>query len=546
MFDRNHNPCGDDRRTAMSSNLATTTPARSAFKRLLRIAVILGIVFAAAVGGVFYVAARNRPNIARNFAAELNGPILAVPEDQRAWPIYREALVEVAVDEPAHWRANSDQAERIVHVKEVIEYLDRQEPTLSRVRKAAKLPALGYALADQTSPEDAILRLRRAPPGSMPPTVEPPSKNPWMFTIICNPCDQTVELSRVLAGHALVSAKRGDTAAAVDDIEAMIGIAQQIREVPFLVTDLASLRQFRFALMHWGRLLEAVPDTFTTEQLLRLERAAKAFGDGKQLVRIDGERLAFADTAQRFFTDDGHGDGRGCYSDIHDLGKPSTQSDFWKSFLQPKPASHSWSRRRNVEEAERQYTLLETELARPYWQCDCEGFRRQLAQVRQDPTLELVALMLSSLPSTHKSQQDAAQQRDALLTASALVRYRLNRKAWPERLETLVPQYMAEIPPDQFTGKPLRYALIAGAPRIYSVGFDKQDDGGTAGEFTTDDRLASEKQRWYLSFARTPEETKGDLILWPTGPQVIPLDPEPPESASQSPNSRPPTVSPDE
>lgn len=506
-------------------------------KRLVKWTLIIVAVPAAIFGSLAYLAARNRPHITRNYAAELNAPILAVPEAQRAWPIYREALLDLAVNEPAHWIANDHQAERVVHVKEVIDYLDRQQPTLRRVRAAAKLPSLGYALADELPPEDWATQRRRAIPGSgPPPPSEPPSENPWLCNIVCNACDHTGELSYVLTAHALVSAKRGDTAAAVDDIEAMLRIAQQIRETPFLINDLSSLRQFRLALKHWGRLLEQVPDTFTAEQLLRLERAAKAFGDGTPLVRNDGERRMFADTAQRFFTDDGHGDGHGCYADILDIGRPQAPGDYWKSLLKPKPASHSWSRRRNVEEGEYLFALVEAELKRPYWECDCGTFELELTRRQHIPELGFAWTLIHPVNSLHADQQDTVQQRDAILTASALVRYRLDHKSWPERLDALVPRYLAEIPPDQFTGKPLSYRLVDGAPRIYSVGFDKQDDRGVAAQIgvdvAVDGGYTTEQRPWHMSFVQIPKGTKGDLILWPVGPPATPLDPEPAADAA--------------
>ena len=50
--------------------------------------------------------------------------------------------------------------------------------------------------------------------------------------------------------------------------------------------------------------------------------------------------------------------------------------------------------------------------------------------------------------------------------------------AWPQTLADLVPGYLASIPPDRFTGKPLSYRLADGAPVVYSWGMDQQDDDG--------------------------------------------------------------------
>jgi hypothetical protein len=501
-------------------------------KRLVKWTLTLVAVPAAIFGSIAYLAARNRPNITHNYAAELNAPILAVPEDQQAWPIYRESLHELALNEPSPWlAANFDDFERVLHVKEVIDYLDRQEPTLRRVRAAAKLTSLGYRLADQSTSEDLLLQRRRSTPGAglgpLPP-VEAPSENPCVFYLILNATDYSQELAKALAAHALVSAKRGDTASAVDDISAMIGIARQIRETPFMLNDLVSLRRsFSLALSTWGRCLETVPDKFTAEQLLRLERESQAYGDGKPLIRTAVERMMFADTVQRFFSDDGRGDGHGCYDRIVDIGTERTLEDRIKSLFAPKSPSASWPRRRNVEAGERYLNLLQAELERPLWECDCDGLGVEYDRLRNDPQLGFAQEMLGGLLTVHRDQQDAMQKRDALLTASAIVRYRLDHKSWPERLDALVPSHLTTIPPDQFTGRPLGYRLVDGTPRIYSVGFDKQDDGGVAAEITIDSGERPEKQPWHWSFGSVAKETKGDQILWPVGPKVIPLDPAP-------------------
>lgn len=521
-------------------------------KRFTKWVLLLVAVPASLLALAAYFVSGNRPNITRNYTAELNAPILAIPEDQRAWPIYRDCLFATAEGEPQHWQEHNHEFERLVHLKEIADYLNRQEPTLRRVRSAAKLPSLGEVLADERSPEDHRLHRRRStmqPSGPLP-AATPPSENPPLHFLVLTASQETADLTYVLGGHALVAAERGDLDAAIDDLIAMIGIARQLRENKFELSDLISLSRYSVALRTWGLLLERMPERFSAEQLLRLEKAARSFGDGTIAIQMAGERMMYADAVQRFFSDDGRGDGHGCYANILDFAEQVSFEQYLKSLLQPPPASRAWSRRRNVEEGERIFKRIEAELAKPFWQCDCDAYRRELDRLKQDPSLGFVAQMLVGLlPHAHKAQQDAVQQRDALLIASALVRYRLDRKAWPERLEALVPRYIAEIPPDQFTGKPLSYVLVAGAPRIYSVGFDKHDDGGTAAEITDDFGPETEKRPWYLSFTNVPEETKGDLILWPVGPKVIPLDPTSPEPTSPeptSPESESPTESLDE
>jgi|GEM_PF-4522299 len=64
------------------------------------------------------------------------------------------------------------------------------------------------------------------------------------------------------------------------------------------------------------------------------------------------------------------------------------------------------------------------------------------------------------------------------IAACALERYRQERGDWPERLEVLVPDYLANVPLDPMSGRPLAYVRTGDGVLIYSVGLDRCDDGG--------------------------------------------------------------------
>ena len=63
--------------------------------------------------------------------------------------------------------------------------------------------------------------------------------------------------------------------------------------------------------------------------------------------------------------------------------------------------------------------------------------------------------------------------------ACALERYRLKRKAYPEALDDLVPQFVNKLPHDLINGRPLTYRRTDnGRFVLYSVGWNETDDGG--------------------------------------------------------------------
>jgi len=63
--------------------------------------------------------------------------------------------------------------------------------------------------------------------------------------------------------------------------------------------------------------------------------------------------------------------------------------------------------------------------------------------------------------------------------ALAAERHRLARGDLPGQLADLVPAYLASVPKDPFDGAPLRYKRLDAGFVVYSVGPDRQDDGGT-------------------------------------------------------------------
>ena len=86
-------------------------------------------------------------------------------------------------------------------------------------------------------------------------------------------------------------------------------------------------------------------------------------------------------------------------------------------------------------------------------------------------------------------------------------------------------------------GRPLRYALRDGKPVLYSLGLDRDDDGGRSAGGTLHGRIigfgpVDEKQ---LKSFRASSDDEGDWILWPQAvpvTQPIYLEPEPTDAQS--------------
>jgi hypothetical protein len=75
--------------------------------------------------------------------------------------------------------------------------------------------------------------------------------------------------------------------------------------------------------------------------------------------------------------------------------------------------------------------------------------------------------------------------RDAMVATCAALRFRADSGAWPARAEDLAPKYLPAVPLDPWTGAPIRMATDAEGFRMWSTGEDGRDDGGDPG--ATDD-----------------------------------------------------------
>ena len=78
--------------------------------------------------------------------------------------------------------------------------------------------------------------------------------------------------------------------------------------------------------------------------------------------------------------------------------------------------------------------------------------------------------------------------------ACALERYSMARGSYPEKLDLLVPDFVATIPHDPCDGQPFRYRLAPDGYLLYSVATNRKDDDG---KLSTDDPSADPDRRWW-------------------------------------------------
>jgi hypothetical protein len=124
---------------------------------------------------------------------------------------------------------------------------------------------------------------------------------------------------------------------------------------------------------------------------------------------------------------------------------------------------------------------------------------RAIEDLRDGPSTVFARLVLPSL--TRAAIRTAQMQTwvDAARVACALERYHLANGKWPDSLDALTPKFMEKVPVDVIDGQKLRYHQPPeGGYLLYSVGWNKKDDGGTS--------------TWTTEKKHTVEASEGDWV----------------------------------
>jgi hypothetical protein len=346
-------------------------------------------------------------------------------------------------------------------------------------------------------------------------------------------------IADALASDAYLARQQKDLERLLRDIESINRLADQLREhdlvptaghIPLVLSEIAL-----DAAIH--ALAAPQIDAFTLSQLQRLAHLFAAPGTAAQLLTFEHDRTMLRDLVQHVYSDDGSGDGRLTPQGVDylaamrsDAFAPREMNAFSWYFNDPRRALDHYrravgpllpllvaSRRELLDTGERLIDLGEARLARPWWQADWDSLRQQLSNWRQSPTMRLkYTPLLSFLPameSFHAAAERYLGRRDGLLIAIALEAYRREHGLYPESLDALMPALLPTVPTDRINGRPLRYRLVDGETRVYSVGADGDDDGGRAPTYRGQPAAHRAGPR---AGSRAPED--GDWLLWPPTP----------------------------
>ncbi len=487
----------------------------------------------------------NKPNIARNYLAEYNARIAAMPKAETAWPIYRSLLPgwsQIAIKEHESLGRFPLLTPKDEGWPIAIEHLRRNADALVTIRRAAQLPGLGMSLSASDDPVCAAfinsasgLATTEAMPAGREDFAAP--ENPALINVLLPGAGILRTISRTLAFDARAAAEAGDGQRFVDDVVAIIGIGRQVREPRVIVLDLVGQAITSLGLSVIGEQLADRPELFTEAQLAFLSHTlAGQSGDGNPYaVRFDFERKWFDDAMQRLFSDNGSGDGIlvadgfKLFESLQMGTDHPQESTLATTFAGPAAAGVMAGRREMTERYHSMIDQMERVIRQPLWERDDKRLDAMLEETSALARLRYmpIFIMMPALQRASIVGERTLQLRDAILTAIALELHRRRAGEYPASLSELTPKLLPTPPLDRFTGQPIRYVLKNGKPVLYSIGVDRTDGGGvpppgTSGNLAAGEWMSAERAAQRVSELNAAArgilnsvDIRGDWVLWP-------------------------------
>lgn len=469
------------------------------WKITISAAMVLFSVVGAGAGYFAYVQF-GQPNPTVDYVAQINEPVRQTPEADRAWPLYHEIIQAMDLMPALADARQSMPRATDAGWQEVLPWLTANQRLVSRILDAAQKPVFGYvyghdsareylvrralAVGEAGTPEEAAARFDQEGDPLMPPTV----------SLLLPHLTDMRDLGRLLVLSAREHLSHGDFEEAWGELDACHRMGVQLLGGQTLIEQLVGVSIARMATEEMRRTLSEQHAVLNPEQIKVLSGShVLVVAPETYRANLAGERFFFHDCVQYLFTDDGAGSGRlipSQYDKLRWMGQSAspTQSDsalgaIGKDAELLAIATAHADRRETLEKHQEIWERMNELLALPLYdsrRAEADRMIERETGGSKGRRFALIALLHPSLTTADRTFREAAMEHAATQAVIAMVQYRAAHAAWPERLDDLSPEYLRQVPVDAYTGMYLKYGLTeAGVPRLYSVGRDMQDDGGS-------------------------------------------------------------------
>ncbi|MFT3685903.1 MAG: hypothetical protein QM783_13445 [Phycisphaerales bacterium] len=308
---------GDPRRAAKLITRAKKRNRPRAWRAMVRTAQVVGTLVTLMVVWYGWNAARfylGSPTIKFNMQAEMNAKSLAVPVAERGWPKYRDAYREMR--KSGHL-VTAEQIEGWPKLKPgtpewtaACAMQDKMKKETDLLREATHAARMAYVL--RTDIGDRTENFG-APDGETEQTGE----NPIAIGVLLPQLAITRSHARVLGFEVRRAAAEGRGADVVENTERLLALAHHAAEDGSLISQLVELAVVYLTLDSVSDVVRDHSASLSDAQLQRLAHSLGGYTTGPDGARpwtpeLRFERRMFDDLLQRFYTDDGNGDGRLC------------------------------------------------------------------------------------------------------------------------------------------------------------------------------------------------------------------------------------------
>lgn len=487
--------------------------------------------------------ASGRPTITVDYFAQLNAATLATPVEQRAWPIYLDAIM-ILPDRPTAPDAQGGYQIDVGRVEPgtpdwdlAARYVQENALIVAQIRAATKLPIAGH-VADRSTDFNLFFNFVYRPgrrPVDMPiaeRAIAEQENQPQALRVFDGSLiGMTMpnlgvysHFARLLTFDARLAASQGDASRVVANLQAVNALARHASDPSGMLfgqlvgNHIHGHNAYALGLIiaNWPGVLSDA-DLRTISESFSEWRANPSRHDDS--INLEGERAMMYDLLQRTYTDDGHGDGRLVNIDAMRMFEAinrtsdsiSTPITRYLPLINGPIASQVTATRAEMQRAYDDLLASAAQIAKlplpqqqAAWTKAVQRYDDSALNDRHLPgSIVMPALGRASLSFTQ-----ATTQRDAAVAGIALERYRRAHGTYPATLAELVPAYLPAIPLDPWDGKPIKYLppdANRQTPILYSVGENQIDNHG-------DGTLVPAPP----SPGRSPkEQMSNDQIFWP-------------------------------
>jgi len=421
---------------------------------------------------LYFFAGQPSPRV--DYVADINRAIETAPLEDRAWPLYRRALLGLG---------NLDQLESqpqfyVLESPRLLQFVKDHQEQVEWIRQGAAKSEFGFLIGANGSAFDEELW-----PERKRPSVDPVSGEDLMSAAL--PPIRTIRmLAGTLGADAVLARQARDGKRLVRDLHALLAFSRQMGTRAPLLWGLVSLALYDTAFDQIELTLRQDPTLIPQDDWNAIAEELSRPKVSSDLITFDGERLWFEDMLQRSFTDDGSGNGRFTPDGVqyYDGGFGRSNKRPWREFMvHPVIGLFVPSRQELSSEYTQILDRASANLKLPMREADWTEIEQALKTSGQS---DKHPMSISRFAPSFWSAQARAEmhlgRRDGLLVGIALEAYRREHGSYPPQLKALVPVNLNVVPADRFTGKALGYRLAEERVAVYSVGTDRDDDGGRA------------------------------------------------------------------